>query len=64
MKNYHLAVAALALIGLMALAAGAAQPIPSGAPAPLLAAGIPAFLALGGGALAVKLIRKFRNRKE
>jgi hypothetical protein len=30
---------------------------PSGAPAPLLAAGIPAFIAVGGGALAMKLFR-------
>jgi hypothetical protein len=29
-----------------------------GAPAPLLAAGIPAFIALGGGALAMKLFRR------
>ena len=30
---------------------------PAGAPAPLLAAGIPAFIALGGGALLTKLLR-------
>jgi hypothetical protein len=29
---------------------------PDGAPAPLLAAGIPAFIAIGGGALAMKII--------
>jgi len=29
---------------------------PDGAPAPLLAAGIPAFIAIGGGALAMKLV--------
>jgi len=29
---------------------------PDGAPAPLLAAGIPAFIALVGGALAMKLV--------
>jgi hypothetical protein len=62
MKNYPLAVAVLALVGLAAQAAYASPPV--GAPAPLLAAGIPAFLALGGGALATKLVRRFRNRKE
>jgi hypothetical protein len=65
MKNYPLAVAMLALVGLAAQVAEAGGSIVSvGAPAPLLAAGIPAFLALGGGALATKLIRRFRNRKE
>jgi hypothetical protein len=34
-----------------------------GAPAPLLAAGIPAFLALGGGAATTSLVRRFRNQK-
>jgi hypothetical protein len=33
-----------------------------GTPAPLLAAGIPAFLALGGGAATTKLVRRFRNQ--
>lgn len=32
------------------------------APAPLLAAGIPAFAALGGGAAAYRLWRKFGRR--
>jgi hypothetical protein len=32
------------------------------APAPLLAAGIPAFTALGGGVLVARVIRKFRAR--
>jgi hypothetical protein len=73
MKNRELAVAVLILVGLMSPAADAdyvegfrivsTQPV-QGAPAPLLAAGIPAFLALGGGVLATELIRKFRNRKE
>lgn len=35
-----------------------APPGPHTAPAPLLAAGIPAFVALGGGALVAKLRRK------
>jgi hypothetical protein len=65
MKNYPLAVAVLALVGLTVEAAwGGPSTTTAGAPAPLLAAGIPAFLALGGGALATKLIRRFRNRKE
>jgi hypothetical protein len=33
-----------------------------GAPAPLLAAGIPAFVALGGGAAITRLVRRFRKR--
>jgi hypothetical protein len=32
------------------------------APAPLLAAGVPAFIAIGGGLLAAKLYKKFRRR--
>jgi hypothetical protein len=66
MKNYPLAVAVLTLVCLMALAAyaGDGPPPRLGAPAPLLAAGIPAFLALGGGVLATKVIRRVRNRKE
>jgi hypothetical protein len=63
MKNYPLVVAVLAVVGLTVEAAWAGAPT-VGAPAPLLAAGIPAFLALGGGVLATKLIRRFRNRKE
>ena len=35
--------------------------VPSPAPAPLLAAGIPAFAALGGGAAILRLRRKFRK---
>jgi hypothetical protein len=34
---------------------------PSPAPAPLLAAGIPAFVALGGGAAVLRLRRRFRR---
>jgi len=34
---------------------------PRPAPAPLLAAGIPAFVALGGGAAILRLRRKFRR---
>ena len=56
------AFAVLAVVGLTVEAAWAGGPV--GAPAPLLAAGIPAFLALGGGVLVTKLIRRFRNRKE
>jgi hypothetical protein len=64
-KYYPVAVAVFALVGLTALAAYAGNLSgPFGAPAPLLAAGIPAFLALGGGVLATKLIRKFRGQKE
>ena len=37
-------------------------PGPHPAPAPLLAAGIPAFTALGGGVLVTKLYRKFKRR--
>jgi hypothetical protein len=33
------------------------------APAPLLAAGIPAFTALGGGVLVSRLVRRFRKNK-
>ncbi len=32
------------------------------APAPLLAAGIPAFAALGGGAVVTKLVSRFRRK--
>jgi len=32
-------------------------------PAPLLAAGIPAFAALGGGAMLTSLTRRFRRKK-
>jgi hypothetical protein len=45
------------------VSAGASSAGPSGAPAPLLAAGIPAF-ALIGGSLGVRgLMRAFRRRK-
>ncbi len=33
-----------------------------GAPAPLLAAGIPAFAALGGGAFLVRVVRRMKRR--
>ena len=32
------------------------------APAPLLAAGIPAFAALGGGVAVTRIVRRFRRR--
>jgi hypothetical protein len=35
---------------------------PNPAPAPLLAAGVPAFVALGGGVLVTRLRNKFRRR--
>jgi hypothetical protein len=46
----------LAFVGLSVPAAAAA----SATPAPILAAGIPAFMAVGGGAL----IARWRNRKK
>jgi len=36
---------------------------PNQGPAPLLAAGIPAFAALGGGAAITKFARRFRKQK-
>jgi hypothetical protein len=64
------AVAAIALTSTAAFA----QPFPfwnywhsahtsHGSPAPILAAGIPAFAALGGGAAVASLARRFRRRK-
>jgi hypothetical protein len=43
--------------------AGASSAGPSRAPAPLLAAGIPAFALIGGAAGVRGLMRKFRRRK-
>ena len=43
--------------------AGASSAGPSGAPAPLLAAGIPAFALIGGAAGARGLMQAFRRRK-
>jgi hypothetical protein len=37
---------------------------PNGAPAPLLAAGIPAFIAIGGGALVMKIIGRHQRSAE
>jgi hypothetical protein len=34
-----------------------------GTPAPLLAAGIPAFLALGGGAVTTRFVRRFQTSR-
>jgi len=62
----HLGVfAAVLLASGMAFAVPAAVPLPRNhaAPAPLLAAGIPAFLALGGGAAVTKFSRRFRGSK-
>jgi hypothetical protein len=38
-----------------------AVPQPHAAPAPMLAAGLPAFLALGGGFLATKVLPRLRG---
>jgi hypothetical protein len=35
-----------------------------GAPAPLLAAGIPSFIALGGGAFLVRMVRRRKSEKD
>lgn len=43
------------------LCGGHGNPGPSPAPAPLLAAGIPAFTALGGGVLVSRVMRKFKR---
>jgi hypothetical protein len=37
--------------------------VPKPAPAPLLAAGVPAFMALGGGLLVARLVRKVKARR-
>jgi hypothetical protein len=62
-------VAGVALAALLlGMHAAVATPCPSigcvaphAAPAPLLAAGIPAFAALGGGALIARLVRKLKR---
>jgi hypothetical protein len=63
-------IASAAVVLLAATVAATAVPVPlpcpssacvHPAPAPLLAAGIPAFVALGGGLTARKLWRKFRR---
>jgi len=58
----------LSVAGLLAClplitAAQAGTPVGAyhGAPAPLLAAGIPAFVALGGGAVFTRLLRRMRR---
>jgi hypothetical protein len=53
-------VYALGFVALSPLASAVTVNAASGTPAPLLAAGIPAFLAVGGGAL----IARLRNRKK
>jgi hypothetical protein len=58
-KPFGLVFTALAV---SLLACGTAFATPP-APAPLLAAGIPAFAALGGGAAVTTLLRRFRRRK-
>jgi hypothetical protein len=67
MRMYSMMVGAGVML-LLATVAAFATPCPSTvsclrpAPAPLLAAGIPAFLALGGGVTAHRLWRKFVRR--
>jgi len=65
MLKIALAVAMVGVLPALALAAPCATAIGCGghpAPAPLLAAGIPAFAALGGGALVTRLRRRWRER--
>jgi hypothetical protein len=45
------------------LMCGAAFATPVPAPAPLLAAGIPAFAALGGGVAVTKIVRRLRKTR-
>ncbi len=60
MKPFGLAFTVFA-VSLLACGTAFATPVP--APAPLLAAGIPAFAALGGGAAVTAIVRRFRRRK-
>ncbi|MDR3520225.1 MAG: hypothetical protein P4L54_01270 [Acidocella sp.] len=55
--------AALLMWGLLAIAPAFAfiDDPPPAAPAPMLASGIPAFIAVGGGAALVRLLRKRRD---
>jgi hypothetical protein len=71
MKRAGVVILAAVAIALLSTAAFA-QPFPfwqnwhhdhHGSPAPLLAAGLPAFAALGGGAAIASLTRRFRCRK-
>jgi hypothetical protein len=54
-------VISLSLVARLAMASVQA---PHPAPAPFLAAGIPAFLALGGGALVGRVMRRRKSRNE
>jgi hypothetical protein len=57
----------VAAFGLAIIVSAAnSQPVSSvrAAPAPLLAAGIPALVALGGGATVARFVRRRRVRKE
>jgi hypothetical protein len=51
----------VSLVLLAGLHSAFATPAP--APAPLLAAGFPAFAALGGGALVARLVRRVKRRR-
>lgn len=68
----RLSVLPLGVFATVLLASGMAFALPPpnavplknhAAPAPLLAAGIPAFLALGGGAAVTKISRRLRGSK-
>jgi hypothetical protein len=67
MLKIALAIAMVGVLPTLALAAPCATAVGCGghpAPAPLLAAGIPAFAALGGGALVARLRRRWRERAQ
>jgi hypothetical protein len=59
-KPFMTTIAWAAVLTLLATAGAYASPVP--APAPLLAAGIPAFAAFGGGLAVRKLWRKLARR--
>jgi hypothetical protein len=67
MLKIIMSAAALVVLPVAAFAGACPSAIPhcggSPAPAPLLAAGIPAFLALGGGTAIARLMRRRRERK-
>jgi hypothetical protein len=59
-KSFVVGLVQLAVLGMSSLAYADVPTVAANVPAPLLAAGIPAFLAVGGGALIMRL----RNRKK
>ncbi len=61
MLRILLAAGCITVLSGMALAQEPVARHHHGAPAPLLAAGLPAFAALGGGAAALRLIRNRRK---